>query len=113
MLRILDGLQFTAMAQIAPGDNDVLLNAADALKLNAMAVGDHTYFAVRDGRGVEVLRYNHTSTVVAHPGTVRIPVDRAQCDTVRRGWSVKSCLYPSLAECVLRELICEQIGSCA
>lgn len=112
MLTILDGVNLVAHAAIAPADNQVLVSSGDALKLNALAVGDHTYFAVRDGRGVEVFKYTHAAAIVAPPGTINVPVDRAQAGTVRRAWPVKSCLAPSLAQAVLREFICQTMQEC-
>ena len=113
MLKLLDGLTISAKALIAPADNQVLIASGDALKLNAMAVGDHTYLAITDGRGMELFKYTHAAAIVAPPGTVNIPVDRAQCGTVRRAWPIKACLQPSLAECVLREFICQTQQECA
>lgn len=112
MLRILDGLNLVARAAIAPADNQILVSSGDALKLNAMAVGDHTYFSITDGRGTEVFKYTHVAALVTPPGTINIPVDRAQAGTVRRAWPIKSCLAPSLAEAVLREFICQTAQEC-
>jgi hypothetical protein len=112
VLRLLDGLTINIKAALAPADDQVLISSTDALKLNAMAVGDHTYFALSDGRGTEVVKYTHNAAIVTPPGTVNIPVDRAQCASVRRAWPIKACMYPSLAECVLREFICQTTKEC-
>lgn len=106
MLRILDGLNIVARAAIAPADNQILVSSVDALKLNALAVGDHIYISVSDGRGTEVFKYTHAAPIVAPPGTVNIPVDRAQAGTTRRAWPIKSCLHTACCtEAVLREFI--------
>ena len=110
MLRILDGLNIVARAAIAPADNQILVSSVDALKLNALAVGDHIYLSVSDGRGTEVFKYTHAAPIVAPPGTVNIPVDRAQAGTTRRAWSIKSCLHTACCiEAVLREFITQVI----
>jgi len=112
VLRLLDGINLVAQAAVAPADNDILVSSTDALKLNTMAIGDHTYFTVSDGRGIEVVKYTHAAAIVAPPGTIRIPVDRAQAGTVRRAWPIKACFTPSLAEAVLREFICQTVQEC-
>lgn len=110
MLRILDGLNLVARAAIAPADNQILVSSGDALKLNAMAVGDHTYFSITDGRGTEVFKYTHAAALVTPPGTINIPVDRGQAGTVRRAWPIKSCLHTACCtEAVLREFVMQVI----
>jgi len=113
VLKILDGLNIQLRAAVAPADDQLLIGSTDALKLNTMGVGDHTYFAITDGRGTEVFKYTHNAPIVTNPGTTYILVDRAQAGTVRRAWPNKACFYPSLAEAVLREFICQTIQECA
>jgi hypothetical protein len=107
VLKLLDGLTLVAKAPIAPADNQVLISSVDAVKLNAMAVGDHTYLTIKDGRGSEIVKYTHAAPIVVTPGTVNIPVDRAQCGTTRRAWPINACLQPAIsgAACVLEEFI--------
>ncbi len=112
MLRILDGLSISLSAALAPADNQVLVSSSDALKLNTLGIGDHIYLGLYDGRGMELVKYTHVAALTTPPGTVYIPVDRAQGGTVRRAWAIKSCLRTALAEVVLREFICQTAQEC-
>lgn len=112
MLKLFDGLSFVLRAAVAPADGQVLISSTDALKLNSMGLGDHTYLSVSDGRGSEVFKYTHNAAIVTGPGTTLITVDRAQMGTVRRAWPAKACLVPSLAEGVLKEFICQTVQEC-
>ena len=112
MLRIIDGLSVQLKALLAPADNQALISSSDALRLNELAVGDHIYLALHDGRGSELVKYTHAAVLATPPGTIYIPIDRAQGGTVRRAWPVKVCMSTSLAEVVLREFICQTAQEC-
>jgi hypothetical protein len=107
MLRLLDGVTLTLQQNLTPAATTIKVSAADALKLNKMTVGDIAYLTFMDGRGIETVKYTHSGVITAAPGTVNVPVDRAQLGTTAKAWPKNACLRVHLTEPVLTQFIAE------
>lgn len=112
MLRLMPNVM-TIAAPLVVGGNTIVLTGEDAGRVNAcLSPGDHVYLSLLDQRGIETMRYTHNVALAPVNGRVVINVDRAQHDTVRRTWPHGARLHVALTEGVLREFICQSIGSC-
>lgn len=110
MLNLLDGVILTLQQNLSPGDTSIKVSTADALKLNRMAVGDATYLTISDQRGIETMKYTHAGVIAASPGTVVVPVERAQFGTTARTWPKNSCLSVRLTQNVLDLFVAQSIA---
>ena len=110
MLRILP-FMLSLSAPMPSTDNvaKVPYTAAAGLNQN-LAVGDHIYLTLQDGRGWETVRYTHTAALTSVSGIATLAVDRAMFDTARRSWPPGQCLLTDRSEGTLREFDLQNAG---
>jgi hypothetical protein len=110
MLRILP-FRFALSTVLNSTDNVLKISHTDGMFLTQwMAIGDHTYLILQDGRGWEVVKYTHSSPLSPIGGVDILPIDRAQHGTVRRSWPVGQCLVGDRNEGTLREFDLQNAG---
>ena len=109
MLKLIDNLTLVLSAGATPMDNTIKVSSVDAAKLNALAVGSHTYLTFADGSRMETVKYTHTAPLAIVPGTMSIPVERGQLGTTAKSWPIKSCLKAVLTVAVVEAMICQKI----
>lgn len=63
MLTPLDLFTDCLVRYLAPDETTMVISQQSAARLNQMAVGNHTYFVIRQGRTAEAVKYTHTAAV--------------------------------------------------
>lgn len=110
MLRILP-FMFSLSAVLQSTDNVVRVPHTAAAMLNQnLAVGDHVYLTLQDGRGWETVKYTHSAWVTPVNGVATLALDRAAFGTARRSWPVGQCMSIDRSEGTLREFDLQTAG---
>lgn len=112
MLKILDHFSARLPKAMLPNDTTLSLHAKDAQKLNALAIGDHTYLTVSHYDRVEEVKYSHSAPITATTGVVAVTVIRGVNGTGLRTLPVSSCVVADTSSYVLREFFCQEKEGC-
>jgi hypothetical protein len=76
-IAILTGFRSTLRYRLVSSDTAISIPRADAIKLNAIGIGNYTYLTIKDRTRSEIVRYDHTADWdSADPAVVQVPVTR-------------------------------------
>lgn len=77
MIAILNGFRTSLRVRLVVSDTTIAIPRGDAIKLNAVGIGNYTYLTIRDRNRSEVVRYEHSADWDnADPAVVQLPVLR-------------------------------------
>lgn len=76
-LAILNGFRTSLRLRLIVSDSAISIPRADAIKLNALGIGNYTYLTIKDRTRSEVVRYDHAADWdSSDPAVVQVPVTR-------------------------------------
>ena len=107
-VRALDGYSVNLAKSMKPGDADMALRRGDAIRLNAIGVGNHVYLTVSTAGRTEIVRYDHTHDWdVTDPSIVMLPVQRDVAGIGPRGFPYGACVKAEVNSFYVRDLVTE------
>lgn len=90
-------------------DTGITINRKDAVKLNTVGIGNHTYLTLKlygTDDVVETVKYTHTTDILTTGAvTVDVVVTRDVANTGRRNFPVHTCAETKLTKVMLLEII--------
>lgn len=105
-VRALDGYTVNLAKNMKPGDADMALRRGDAIKLNAIGVGNHVYLTVTTVGRTEIVRYDHVHDWDAtDPSIVMLPVQRDVAGIGPRGFPYGACVKAEVNSFYVRDLV--------
>lgn len=105
-VRALDGYSVNLAKSLRPGDAALALRRGDAIKLNAIGVGNHIYLTVTTQGRTEFVRYDHTHNWDAtDPSIIEIPVTRDVAGIGPRGFPYGACVKAEVNSFYVRDLV--------
>lgn len=106
MLAALDGFRSSLRKRLIVSDTTITIPRADAIKLNAVGVGNHTYLTIKDRTRSEIVRYDHTADWdAADPAEVAVPVTRNANGLGIKNFAYGSCVMWEINSSYLNDLI--------
>ena len=112
MVRVLDGYRATLRYRAMASDGYLTITRAEAIKLNAVGVGNHVYLSVRDRVNYELVRYDHVADWDASdPATIQLPVLRNAAGLGAKNFSVGACITSEVNSLYIIDLVDGPDGS--
>ena len=106
-----DGYRASLARKLTAVDTEIQLRRQDAMKLNVIGVGNHTYLTIWDPVKTEVVRYDHVSDWLASdPAVVSVPVIRDVAGLGLRAFSYGTCVEFRVTSFHLEDLVSEATG---
>lgn len=107
-VRALDGYSVNLAKSMKPGDADMALRRGDAIRLNAIGVGNHVYLTVTTAGRTEIVRYDHTHDWDGtDPSIVMLPVQRDVAGIGPRDFPYGACVKAEVNSFYVRDLVTE------
>lgn len=107
----IDGYRASLARKLAAVDTEIQLRRQDAMKLNVIGVGNHTYLTIWDPVKTEVVRYDHVSDWLASdPAVVSVPVIRDMAGLGLRSFSYGTCIEFRVTSFHLEDLVSKATG---
>lgn len=102
----IDGYRASLARQLTAADTDIQLRRQDAIKLNVIGVGNHTYLTIWDPVKTEVVRYDHVEDWDAtDPAVVSVPVVRDMGGLGLRSFAYGTCIEFRVTSFHLEDLV--------
>lgn len=106
MVIVLDGYRATLRFKARATDGYLTITRAEAMRLNAVGIGNHVYLSVRDRVNYELVRYDHVSDWDASdPQTIQLPVTRNAAGLGAKNFAVGACITSEVNSLYIQDLI--------
>lgn len=111
--RHIDGYRASLAAPLRATDLEISLRRAEAIALNVIGVGNHTYLTISDRMKSEVVRYDHLADWDGtDAAVVALVVTRDVSGLGPRSFAVGACVEALLTSFLIRDIIAEALPSC-
>lgn len=102
----IDGYRASLARKLTAVDTEIQLRRQDAMKLNVIGLGNHTYLTIWDPVKTEVVRYDHVDDWDAtDPAVVSVPVIRDMAGLGLRSFSYGTCVEFRVTSFHLEDLV--------
>ena len=109
MLNWVENVVVRLVKPLKSTDTGITINRKDAVKLNTVGIGNHTYLTLKmygTDDVVETVKYSHTTDIpTTGAATVDVAVTRDVTNTGRRSFPVHTCAETKLTKVMLLEII--------
>lgn len=112
MLNMVDNLQLTLLKNLRSGDSNMTVHSSDAVKLNAVGIGNHIYLTIKYGETYEIVKYNHNEDITAVSRPVHVPIIRDALAKGAKSFPRQTCVRADWNTLQLAEFICQTFEDC-
>lgn len=102
----IDGFRTSLARQLRPQEGEIRIPRAQAIRLNAVGIGNHTYLTIWDQMKTEVVRYDHVADWdTTDPAVVALPVARDISGLGARSFAFGTCVEYRVTSFFVQDLV--------